>query len=213
MEAPKAKKIDHKVSCHGDTYNDEYHWIRYIDEDKDVREYIEKENAFTDNTLKDDKDFREALFQELKGRHLETYTTSKYPHGNYFYYSRYEKGKEYAIHCRQKDLNSPEEIILDENILAEDQEYFELGSFSLSHDHKLLAYSYDNNGSEKFTIEVKNLELGKNLNVKIPNAYYGIEWYADNMHFTYVLLDDNLRPYQVKQHKLGKSCTRRSTFI
>lgn len=203
MQTPQPKKIDHKVSFHGYAYNDEYHWMRYIDEDKDVKAYIEQENAFTEESLGHLKNFREALFQELKGRHLETYTTSKYPHGHYLYYSRYEKGKEYAIHCRQKDQDAPEEVILDENVLAEGQEYFELGAFSLSHDHKLLAYSYDNNGSEKFTIEIKDLQSGKNLEDKIENTSYGVDWYANNTHFTYVLLDENLRPYQVKQHQLG----------
>lgn len=205
MQPPKPKRIDHKVTFHGETINDPYHWMRYIEEDKDVRTYVEQENAYTEESLKNLNDFREKLFQELKGRHLETYTTSKHPHGPYFYYSRYEKGKEYAIHCRIKDENSPEEIILDENVLAEGQEYFELGAFSLCHQHNLLAYSYDNNGSEKFTIEIKDLSSGNNLPHKIPNTSYGVEWFADNQHFTYVQLDDNLRPFQVRQYDLASS--------
>lgn len=208
MQTPQPKKVDHKVEFHGDSYNDQYHWMRYIEEDKDVKAHLEQENAYTEEVLKELKDFRETLFEELKGRHLETYTTSKYSHGPYLYYSRYEKGKEYAIHCRQKDLSAPEEIILDENELAKGQEYFELGAFSLSHDHQLLAYSYDNNGSEKFTVEVKDLSTGKNYSDKILNTSYGIEWYSDNQTFTYVQLDDNLRPYQVKQHKLGQTTER-----
>lgn len=208
MQPPIPKKVDHIVKFHGDEYNDPFHWMRYIEEDKDVKPYVEAENKYTEEVMAPLKNFREKLFQELKGRHLETYTTSKYPYGPFLYYSRYEKGKEYAIHCRQKDVESPEEIILDENELAKGQEYFELGAFSLSPNHELLAYSFDNNGSEKFTVHVKNLKTGDNFTDEIKDTSYGLEWYSDNQSFTFVKLDENLRPYQVRVHTLGNKDSR-----
>ena len=123
---------------------------------------------------------------------------------NFYYYSRTEEGKQYRIHCRKKgNLEAAEEVILDENELAKGKEYFRLGVFEISTDHRLLAFSADTDGSETYTIRVKHLETGELLADEIPNTYYSVEWANDNRTLFYNVLDDAKRPYKLFRHILG----------
>ncbi len=140
----------------------------------------------------------------MLGRLKQTDLSVPVKRDHYFYYTRTEEGKQYPIHCRKHgSLASAEEVLLDCNSLAEGKKYFQLGVFSPSPNHRLLAYSIDLSGDEVFTIHVKDLETGELLTDEIPNTTYSLEWANDNSTFFYTVLDQAKRPYQVFRHALG----------
>jgi oligopeptidase B len=203
MKPPTAKKIPHDVSAHGINRVDDYYWLRDRD-NPDVISHLEAENEHTKATLSHTSAFREDLYNELIGRIKETDVSAPVGFGDYFYYVRTEEGKQYPIHCRRKrSLDAEEEVILDENELAEGNEYLSVGVFRISPDHKLLAYSVDTSGTETFTVYVKDLESGELAEESIPNTYYGVEWANDNRTIYYNTLDDSMRPYRLYRHRMG----------
>ena len=126
--------------------------------------------------------------------------------GAYYYYSKTETGKQYAVHCRKKEsLDAKEEVLLDENELAKGQKYFRVGILSVSPDHKLLAYSTDTNGSETYVIRIKTLETGELWPDEIKNSSYSLAWAGDSKTFFYDQLDDAHRPFKALKHILGTS--------
>jgi oligopeptidase B len=157
-QPPIAKQIPHDVTVHGDQRIDPYFWMRNR-EDPAVLEYLKAENAYTEQVMKHTEAFQEQLYQELKSRIKETDLSVPVKIDDYFYYTRTEEGKQYSIHCRKYgSLEAPEEIILDENTLAEGYPYFRLGAFAISPDHQLLAYSIDSTGAEKYRLFVLDLK-------------------------------------------------------
>jgi len=149
---------------------------------------------------------RDGLYHEILGRIQETDLSVPVKRDDYFYYTRTEEGKAYAIQCRKHgSLNAPEEILLDANVLAEGQKYFRLGNFAVSPDHGLLAYSTDLEGDETYTIQVKDVTTGQLLPDRIPNTYYTLEWANDNRTFFYTVLDETKRPWRAFRHELGAS--------
>jgi oligopeptidase B len=204
MNYPTPKKIDHITKKFNDEINDHYFWMRNQKEDSDVLELLNKENEITKSYLNDVKDLKEKIFEELKSRELETYETCPYKHGDYLYYERYEAGKEYPIHCRKKIGSDKEEICLDENEMAKGLDYFSLGVFDLSHDHKILAYSVDTDGSELYTLKFKNLETGEIYSDEIKNTARSVCWFNNSYDIVYVIQNENQRPYKVLSHKLGE---------
>jgi oligopeptidase B len=205
MQPPHAAKLAHHIEIHGDTIVDDYFWLRDRD-NPHTMEYLKAENEYTEQVLKPHAELRESLFQELKARVKEDDNSVPVKKDDYYYYSRVAAGQQYSIHCRKKgDLNSLEEIVLDENQLAEGQPYFQLGTFSISPNHQLLAYAEDIDGSERYTLRIKNLVTGELLSESlacslpevIANTYYSLEWVNDNQTFYYTVLDENLRPYGI----------------
>ena len=150
------------------------------------------------------KPLQETLYKEILGRIQETDLSVPVKRDDYFYYARTEEGKAYSIYCRKHgSLDAPEEILLDANVLAAGQKYFRIGNFSISPDHRLLAYSTDVEGDEAHTIFVKDLTTGELLPDRITNTYYSLEWANDNRTFFYTVIDPARRPYRVMRHQLG----------
>ncbi len=208
MQPPHAAKLAHQIEIHGDTIVDDYFWLRDRDNPQ-VMAYLNAENEYTEQILAPHAELRESLFQELKARVKQDDNSVPVKKDGYYYYSRVAAGQQYTIHCRkQGDLTSPEEIILDENQIAEGQPYFQLGTFSISPNHQLLAYSEDTDGSETYTLRIKNLETGELLPESIANTYYSLEWVNDNRTFYYTVLDENLRPYRLYRHTVGQPVER-----
>ncbi|MBL7958812.1 S9 family peptidase [bacterium] len=204
---PIAKKNRVTAKIHNDTRTDDYFWLRDKD-NPDVIAYLKEENKYTAKTMAHTEILQEKLYQEMVARIKETDDSVPQKWGDYFYYHRTEKDKQYEIYCRKKgSLNAPEEILLDANELGEGKNYFSLGVFQVSPDHQLLAYSIDTNGSEKYTLHIKDLSSGKNLHEEIPNTYYGMEWANDNRNFFYNTIDAASRPYRVFRHELGSDHT------
>ena len=198
---PVAKIVPHSMTVHGDTRVDNYFWLRDR-QDPDTIAYLEAENAYTKEKLQHTEALQAALYAEMLGRIQQTDLSVPVKRDKYFYYTRTEEGKQYAIHCRKKDAG-PEEVLLDGNILAEGNKYFRLGAFIASPNHRLLAYSVDFEGDEKYTVRVKNLDTGELFADEIPNTSSTLEWAADNATFFYTTLDEALRPYKVFRHALG----------
>jgi oligopeptidase B len=200
---PIAKKQPKTLTLHGDTRTDNYYWLRERDNPA-VLAYLEAENAYTAAMMKHTEPLQEKLYQEMVGRIKETDWDVPEKIDDYYYYTRTEAGKAYKIHCRkQGNLDAPEEILLDENELAAGHNFFELGVYKISPDHRLLAYSEDTAGNETYTLRVKNLQTGQLLPAEIPNTYYSAEWANDNQTLFYTVLDEAKRPYRLYRHTLA----------
>jgi oligopeptidase B len=203
MTAPVAKKVAKKISLHQQEWNDDYFWLR-DKKNPEVVQHLEAENAFTQASLKHTEDFQKKLYEEMKGRIKEEDVSAPTREDDYYYYSRTEKDKQYRVHCRRKgSMEAAEEILLDENALADGKKYFRLGNFEVSPNHQLLAYSTDTEGDETYTLYVKDLSSGKLLKDEISNTYYSLAWANDNRTLFYTTLDDAYRPYRLHRHQLG----------
>src|ERR1700693_4351829 len=157
---PVAKIVPKESTVHDDTRVDNYAWLRDRT-NPEVTAYLEAENQYTEQVMAPAKPLQETLYKEILGRIQETDLSVPVKRDDYFYYTRTEEGKAYSIYGRKHgSLDSPEEILLDANVLAEGQSYFRLGNFAVSPDHQLLAYSMDLEGDESYTIFVKNLATG-----------------------------------------------------
>jgi oligopeptidase B len=202
---PQAPEIPHEITEAGHTRNDPFFWLREKG-NPDVLKYLQAENRYTETALKHTEKLRDTIYQEMRRRIKEDDVSVPQRIGDYYYYSRTETGKQYAVHCRKKgSLDANEEVILDENELAKGQKYFRIGTLSVSPNHKLLAYSTDTNGSEAYVIRIKTLETGELLPDEISNSSYSFAWANDNKTFFYDQLDDAQRPYKALKHILGTS--------
>ena len=193
---PKATKKPYEMTEHGNTRIDNYYWMRLTDDQKsakkydnqttEVVEYIEDENSYLESNLSHTKNFQNDLFEEIVGRIEKDDESVPYFDNGYFYYSRYESGKEYAIHCRKKgSLDEQEEILLDENILADGFDYFAIGGRRVSPDNKWLAYGVDTLSRRIYEVHFKNLETGEILNKTIANSTGSVAWANDNQTVFY----------------------------
>ncbi|MGZ5193617.1 MAG: oligopeptidase B, partial [Kaistella sp.] len=203
MNAPKAKKINKILEIHGDRRVDEYFWMNER-ENPEVTDYLNQENEYCDFVMQDTEAFQNELFEEMKARYKEDDESLPYFFNKYWYIVRFEKGKEYPIFSRKfQTLENEEEILLDVNILAEGEKFFEVGSVAVSPDNKLMSFSSDNVGRRIYTISFKNLESGEIFGDQIPNTTGKAVWANDNKHVFYTRKDDNLRAFQVFRHELG----------
>jgi len=199
---PVAKIVPVSTTLFGDTRTDPYAWLRDRN-DPDTIKYLEAENAYTQAMTKSTEELQAKLYAEMVGRIKQTDLSVPVKRDQYFYYSRTEEGKQYAIYCRKKgSTEAVEEILLDGNILGEGKPYFRVGNFAVSPNHRLLAYSVDFEGDEAYTIRVMDLETRALLADEIPNTYYSLEWANDNRTFFYTTLDAAKRPHQVYRHTL-----------
>ena len=212
---PSAVKKPYEMTTHGHSRVDNYYWMRLNDEQKSAKKYdqhteevvnyINLENAYTKKSLLHTERLQNDLFDEIVGRIKKDDETVPYFENGYFYYSRYEKGKEYAIYCRKKgSLSALEEIILDGNKLAEGYDYFAVGERSISPDNNWLAYGIDTLSRRFYTIYFKNLTTGKVLNQSIPNTSGGVAWSNDNNTVFYTSKNKiTLLSEKILRHKIG----------
>jgi oligopeptidase B len=200
IAAIKAKEL---ASPHG-TRTDNYYWLNEP-ENPEVLDYLRAENAYFDQQMAPVKDLEEALYQEMKGRVLETDESVPVRDNGYYYYARYVAGGEYPLYCRKKDSpDAPEELLLDGNALAAGHAYFAVGGYEVSDDNQLLAYSTDTVSRRLYTVRFKNLATGELYPEEIPNVEGAGVWAADNQTFFYAKKDlETLLPYQVYRHTLG----------
>jgi oligopeptidase B len=200
---PLAPRKSHEISQNGQSRNDPFFWLRGKS-DPQVLQYLRAENRYTRSVLKPVENLEEKLYREMRARIQEQDVSVPERVDDYYYYSRTEEGKQYPVHCRKKgSLAAPEEVLLDENELARGQHYFRVGVFDVSPNHKLLAYSTDTNGSETYTLRIKDLETGKLLPDTIENSSESFAWGNDNKTFFYDQLDPARRPFKALRHVLG----------
>lgn len=212
---PIAQKIDCVLTMHGDTRIDPYFWMRLTDEQKNaqtpdeqtkkVLDYLNAENQYTDTVMKDTKELQEKLFNEITSRIKKDDESVPYFKNGYWYYSKYEEGKEYPIHCRkEKSLEAEEQILLDVNKFAEGQTYYSVGGLSVSPNNKILAFGEDNVSRRIYTIRFLNLETGELLPDRIENTTGGGAWANDNETYFFTTKDKiSLLSDKIWRHKLG----------
>lgn len=200
---PRAKQIPYAITVHGDTRQDPYHWLQ-DKKQAEVLAYLKAENAYTDAIMRSTKPLQKKLFEEMKGRIQETDQTVPEKWGEYYYYSRTVKGKQYAIECRRRgSMKANEEVLLDENILARGKSFCSVGGFELSPDQTRLAYAADFAGDERYTIFVKDLVTGKIIDQQVTGVNDNLAWAADNKTLFYTALDGAHRSYRVFRHLVG----------
>lgn len=212
---PKINKILNTVKIHNEELIDNYSWIKQKDWkavilnpsklNAQVKKYLDEENLFKENQLKDINDIEKKLFEELKSKIKNEDNSVPKKDGNYFYGYKYNKNSEYPIYYRKNVTNNYEEIILDCEKKSKTHTYFNVASISHSHNHKHVAYNIDTNGSEYFSIFIEDIQKKELLSPEIKNTTGDIVWSLDNKYIFYVRLDQNHRPTKVFQHKIGSN--------
>jgi oligopeptidase B len=243
IQPPVAEKRPHSFTHHGIKVEDPYHWLKdqsypKID-DADILNHLKAENAYYEANMAAQKPLADTLFKEMKARIKEDDSSVPQKDGDYIYWSKFDEGSQYRKHYRRKvgtlnyeatvdndegtsdDVTAlvrkpyDDELILDENELAKGKDYFRLGAAEVSPDGKLLAYSYDNDGSERFRVNFKCLETGDALADQLCGVYSGwgddaiegtvgnLVFSADGQQLIYGLANENWRVEKLFAHKIG----------
>jgi oligopeptidase B len=224
LQAPLCETRPHTLETHGDARIDDFYWLRDDDrKNKDVIAHLNAENTYTKNVMADTEILQETLYKEMRGRIQEADQSAPQRFHGYWYYTRTEEGAQYAVHCRRAlpasllssvpletdsmdAASAPEEIILDENEEAKGHDFYMVGGFEVSPDHKLVAYGVDLKGNESYELRVKDLTTGKQLlSTPIPDTAGNFAWAADNKTLFYVTKDKLDRPFKVWRHVLGEN--------
>lgn len=217
---PMAKKIAHELIEHGDTRIDPYYWMRLSDEQKnatadqrdsvtnDVLNYLHAENEYTQKMMAHTEGLQKKLFDEMKGRIKETDQSVPVKQNGYWYYTRYEAGKDYAFYCRKKESleTGAEEVLIDGPSMAAGLDYWALGGLGVSEDNQILVYSEDKVSRRIYNAAFKNLSTGQLLSDKIEGIAGCPVWANDNKTLFYVKKDPTtLREFQIWRHTLGET--------
>ena len=212
---PNAITKPHELAMHGDTRIDNYYWMRLSDDQKNAKaldsqtqevvDYISQENKYTQSNLSHTKKLQNTIFEEMVSRIKKDDESVPYMKNGYYYYSRFEKDLEYRIHCRkQGSLDAKEEIILDENTLAEGYDYFSIGGMSISPDNKWLAFGVDTVSRRVYEVRFKNLKTGDILATSIENSTGSVAWANDSQTVFYTSKNETtLLGEKIWRHKLG----------
>jgi oligopeptidase B len=196
---PSAEQRAHVHTDLGVERPDPFHWIKDRTDPATIA-HLEAENAFTAASMAHTDVLRGQLYEEMLGRIQEDDTSAPVQRGAYWYYRRTVSGQAYPIHCRKKDtLEAPEEILLDENALAEGQEYLSVSSLTVSPDHRRVAWLQDNDGAERFRLRIKDLTTGEMLPHEVTGLKWSLAW-GDSETIFYTRADKAQRPFQIWRH-------------
>lgn len=209
IKPPTAEKKPFDVGFHGDKRIDEYYWMNDFfkkgPDSQKVVQYLTEENNYLDSMMAGTKALQQKLFDEMKGRIKENDATVPYLENGYYYYRRYEEGKQYFVYCRKKgSLDAPEEVLLDANKMGEGHGYFSAVGFSVSPNNKLMAYGIDTISRRQYSIHIKNLETGEVLKDVIYPCTGGAVWSSDSKTLFYTATNpETLLSEKIKRHTLG----------
>ena len=205
---PVAAKQPHVETHHGITVTDDYAWLRdpnYPEvTDPAILAHLKAENAWFEGRMAGQQGRIDALFKEMRARIKEADKSVPQKDGDHLYWIEFEEGAEYKKWWRRPVAGGPDELVLDEVALAEGKEYFRLGAISVSMDGKMLAWSVDDNGSERFTARFKNLETGEILPDEIPGTLSSLVWVAGDRGVVYSLANEQWRTDNARLHWLGQ---------
>lgn len=211
---PKASQIPEALTAHGDTRIDNYFWMRLSDEQKkdtldpqtkDVLNYLNAENAYRNEVMEHTSDLQDKLYEEIVGRIKQDDQSVPVKVDGYWYYTRYEEGTEYPVHCRKLEtMEADEEVMLNVNEMAEGYSYYAVGGRSVSPNNNLLAYGVDTVSRRQYTVYVKDMTTGEILADEIPETSGGATWANDNKTLFYSKKDPvTLRSSMIYMHVLG----------
>ena len=216
---PVAEKIARELVAHGDTRIDNYYWMRLSDEQKNaetpdeqtqkVLDYLNAENDYLSSMLAHTENLQNTVFEEMKSRIKQDDESVPTFDNGYFYYTKYEEGKEYPLYYRKKGtLDAESELLLDVNKLAEGKDYCGVAGVNVSPDNKILSYGVDYISRRRYDVHFVDLSTGEYLDDVIPNTTGGVVWGNDNLTLFYVGKDmKTLRAERIIKHKLGTDPT------
>ncbi len=204
---PVAEKRPHTYTHHGITIEDPYDWLydkSYpVVDDEDVLDHVKAENAYFEAKMAAQTPLTEALFTEMRARIKEDDSTVPQKDGDYLYWSEFEEGAQYRKHWRKPAAGGADELLIDENVLAEGLEYFRLGAASISQNGRYLAYSTDTNGSERYTARIKDLTTGEHLPDELTNLRGDLVWVANDTALVYGPSTEEWRTLEARLHVIG----------
>lgn len=209
-QPPVAMKKPHQVTSPNGARDDEYYWLRDDKrQDAQMLAYVKAENAYADAMLAHTKPLEEKVYQEIIGRLQQDDSSVPYLMNGYWYYRRFETGKEYPIYARRQDAAKdaasapPEEILLNVNELARNQDFFEVGDIAISPDSKLMAWAEDTVGRRQYVVKAMDLTTHAALPVEISNVENNVVWANDNQTFLYIEKDPRtLLGFRVRSHDI-----------
>jgi oligopeptidase B len=203
LKPPVAKKVPKSVTMFGDTRTDDYGWIRDAKKNAESMAYLEAETAYADAYMKPTEPLQKKLYEEMLSHIKQTDSNVPYRKGDYFYYTRFEEGKQYPIYARKKgSLDAAEQIVIDVNKLAEGYKFMSVAAYEVSDDGNLLAYSIDRTGYREYELHVRDLRTGADL-PDVASRIYSVVWAADNKTIFYTAANDAKRQYRIYRHVLG----------
>ena len=205
IKPPEAEKILKALSIHDHTRIDNYYWLNERQNPK-VMAYLESENAYRDAVMKPAEKLQKTLYREITGRIKPEDESVPYLENGYYYFWRYEKGKEYPVYYRKKEsVNAAEEMLLNIPVMAEGYDYYRATGLSVSENNRFLVFGVDTVSRRRYTLYIKELTTGKLLEDKIENTNGSAVWANDNQTVFYTTKDSTLRSFKVWKHRLG-SC-------
>ncbi len=209
---PVARKVAKELIAHGHSRVDEYYWLNQRD-NPDVIAYLQAENAYTDAVMKPSAKLRETLYKEMVGRIQQADVSVPYFRNGYWYYTRFEKGKDYPVYCRKKkSMKGGEQVMLDGNRMAAGEKFFHIGMFAVSPDNATLAYSVDTVSRRQYRIRFRSLKTGNDYGEEIRMTDGSMAWARDSRTVFYPVIDpETLRAYKVNRHMLGTPAARDAT--
>lgn len=204
-QPPVAARRPHVVEAHGDRRTDDWYWLRER-ENPEVLALLEGENAYTKAMTAHTEPLQQQLYDEIVARIQETDLSVPARKGPWWYYARTVEGLQYPIACRrQGSEDGPEQVLLDENVLAEGHDFLAVANDEISPDHRLLAYAADYDGGERYGLRFRDLATGEDLPDLVEDTYYGLAWAADSTTAFYTKVDEAMRPHQLWRHRVGTS--------
>ncbi|MCA9396909.1 MAG: oligopeptidase B, partial [Candidatus Omnitrophica bacterium] len=202
MTYPVPKKIRATQTVHGHLLEDDYAWLREK-ENPEVRAYLESENRLSEEWLSAHRREVDKVYEELLSRIQETDYSAPEKEGRYYYYLRTVKGGQYPIYCRAESESMEDELVLlDGNAESKGKTFFDIGCIEVSRCDRYLCYGIDEDGSEEYLLQIKDLQSGRLMTEQITCAGTSVEW-TEASGFYYTRLSSTKRPYQVYYHKLG----------
>lgn len=212
LSGPKAKRIPHALEAHGDVRDDPYYWLRNR-ENPEVIQYLEAENAFYQEHMAPLEDLTNKLFEGMVARIPDVELKVPVQSGHYYYYTRTEKELQYPIFARKRARNREElkiveeQILLNLNELATDGGYLSVTVQRMSPDESRLAYLENRDGTDRYTLFIKDVQTNTCLPDRVSNVFIGnsMEWDATGAYIFYVTVDESQRPYQLWRHTVGST--------
>ncbi|NMP21301.1 S9 family peptidase [Sulfobacillus harzensis] len=212
MQPPQAPKHPYQHRLHNDVRNDDYYWLR-DKENPEVIAHLEAENAYFDSVMAPLRPFEDTLFDEMRHRLPDSEETPAAQSGPFFYYRRIEPDTEYPRYFRRRAQNrselasQPEELLLDVNALAKEGQFTHVSTVLISPNHRYLAYLENHDGTDRYTIHIKDLSSGNLIDEPIRNVFIGdsLAWDSRSQHLFYLTVDASQRPSSLHRHRLGTS--------
>jgi len=209
MQPPIAATRPHSFTHHGITVEDPYNWLKdpgypTVD-DADVLAYLKSENAYYEAQMAPIAGLKDRIYAELQGRVKQDDASVPVPNGAFDYWWQFKPGDQYRTWMRRPRNGGAAQMLLSEPDLAKGHDYFRLGAQSVSPDGRLIAYATDTDGSERFTIRIRDIAAGKDVETVTKVSVGGIEWSADSKAIVWTEVNDNWRRIKARLHVLGQT--------